>query len=813
MPENGKNTDQITPSVVEDQVRAHDRAMRDGRKMWAMYKSTYMTKYWEYMAGERLPRNPRATEIEIEVNRLWGVLSSYLGALYPRASRAVLSQDPAGQGDAEKAELAINRWLSSSKIHQRVMTALRQGLLYPGSGVKVGYHSGRGSPLDRVWMRVVPWWEMLLDRDVGDVDDERFRGHVYYRPKVEVEREYGLEELAGTRRLDFLSNATIASDDEPKGRRDEKTALSDESAFVRVLELCNLVDTYRDPENPEIEYQGRLEIYVLGQGGISKEPVWVGPLPFAEPDGQPAPHVIPLIFNHEPEFPLRGIAHTARLMPQFRELNSYRSFLAMSTRKDTRQYVTRKGTFSAEEMTNLTEGHDGLVLEVESGFERPLGDAIIPIQNAPISPNIWNYVGNVENDLERVIGTSPQARGMITKATAFEVQTAMQYTESEFGMHGNIKDQWLGGLVSLVLRALIACMQDTGDSAGAYEEQDVELAEVGAQPSGDAESEETETEAEAEEWTVERIKELAKKAGEDVDGDEFSRLAEKATGKNSLDDMRPDELARLGAMLTGSAVDKEAATSEEDEAQAEEALVKGISAEQEPYVDEDSVRDLGTTQVGDVTAVQQEVLVLMERGDKIIVTAQDLDAKFEVSFIEGGRTPLTDAAMQQNLVALMEPYSALWQQSQDKGPAGVFARSYMKVIAERFDFPKDLHPEEMEAAAKAAEEEQKAQKKEQPEQPPQQAGPPQMMPGAPPQGAPPQGAPPQGPPPGGENQEMAQIMAEVGQLPPEQALVALKQLFENDANMMQILSEVEALPPQQQQQMIGQIIGAAGAPV
>ena len=784
MPENGENTDQITPNVVEDQIRAHDRTMRDGRKMWAMYKSTYMTRYWEYMAGERLPRNPRATEIEVEVNRLWGVLSSYLGALYPRASRAVLSQDPAGRGDAEKAELAVNRWLSSSKINQRVMSSLRQGLLYPGAGVKVGYHSGHGSPLDRVWMRVIPWWEMLLDRDVGDVDDERFRGHVYYRPKVEVEREYGLEELAGPRRLDFLSNATITSDDEPKGRRSEKSALSDESAFVRVLELCNLVDTYKDPENPEIEYQGRLEIYVLGQGGISKEPVWVGPLPFAEPDGQPAPHVIPLIFNHEPEFPLRGIAHTARLMPQFRELNSYRSFLAMSTRKDTRQY------------------------EVESGFERPLGDSIIPIQNAPISPNIWNYVGNVENDLERVIGTSPQARGMITKATAFEVQTAMQYTESEFGMHGNIKDQWLGGLVSLVLRALIACMQDTGDSAGAYEEQDVELAEVGAQPSGDAKSEEAETEAE--EWTVERIKELAKKAGADVDGDEFSELAEKATGKNSLDDMRPDELAKLGAMLTGSAVDKEAAKSEEDEAQADAALVKGIASEQEPYVDEDAVRDLGTAEVGDVTAVQQEALVLMERGNKIVVTAQDLDAKFEVSFIEGGRTPLTDAAMQQNLVALMEPYSALWQQSQDKGPAGVFARSYMKVIAERFDFPKDLHPEEMEAAAKAAEEEQKAQKKEQPKQPaqPQQAGPPQMMPGAPPQGA-----PPQGPPPEGGNQEMAQIMADIGQLPPDQALVALKQLFENDENMMQIIGEVEALPPQQQQQMIGQIIGATGAPV
>ena len=110
-----------------------------------------------------------------------------------------------------------------------------------------------------------------------------------------------------------------------KGSRKRYDKTEDDNNFVRVLEFCNLIDHYVDPENPDIKYEGRLEIYVLGQGDASKKPVYVGPLPFARHDGEPMAHIIPLIFNYEPEYPLRGIAHVRRLMPQFKELNAYRS--------------------------------------------------------------------------------------------------------------------------------------------------------------------------------------------------------------------------------------------------------------------------------------------------------------------------------------------------------------------------------------------------------------------------------------------------------------------------------------------------------
>ena len=126
--------------------------------------------------------------------------------------------------------------------------------------------------------------------------------------------------------------------------------------------------------------------------------------------------------------------------------------MAMATRKDTRQYITRKGTFGADEMTDLTEGHDGLILQLEQDYDRPLSDAIVPLGNTPISSNIDQYMALVENDLDRNLSLSPSARGIVTKATAFEVQAVQQYTESEFGMHGSIKDEWLTSLLhSLVV--------------------------------------------------------------------------------------------------------------------------------------------------------------------------------------------------------------------------------------------------------------------------------------------------------------------------------------------------------------------------
>ena len=728
--------DQISPKFIHEQVRAHDKMMKDNRNRWALTKACYTTKYWDHVRNKSNSRNGQSTrdnEINVEVNRLFGIITSYLASLYPRSQRAIVSPDPNGVGDSMKAELALNRFMESSRIHHRIMTALRQGLLYPGSGAKIGYYAGRGNPLDRVWMRVIPWWEMVLDADVGDAEDERFRGHVYYRPKQEVEEEYGLTDLSGTSRDDFLSigySGNNSGGSSKRGYSKKDKAESDNSNFVRVLEICNLKDTYEDKENPGILYQGRLEIYVLGQGKMSHKPVYMGPLPFAEVDGRPLSHIVPLIFNHEPEYPLRGIAHADRILPQIQELNSYRSFMAMATRKDTRQYITRKGTFGADEMTDLTEGHDGLILQLEQDYDRPLGDAIVPLGNTPISSNIDQYMALVENDLDRNLSISPSARGIVTKATAFEVQAVQQYTESEFGMHASIKDEWLTSILKVVLRALISSMQDLGDSAGAYEDQDVALAEVGA------------------------VSEESVETQQQVEGDTESQ--EMATGSEQL-----------------------AAAQEQDD-----------DSEQQPFVSEESVEGYQKDPLEE-NKVEAESLVLRDRRDFVQVSIEDLDADFAVTFVEGGGAPMDEAVQQQNLLGLLEPYTALWNAAQQGGPQGFMARTYMKTIAEKFNLPKDLHPDELDSKF----DEQATTEPAAPAQPTDDQ---QLQQAATP-------APQQAPP----------DLSDLAQLPPDQAIAALRDIFAEDAEMQQVLDQLEAETPEKQAQMLAQMLtpGETGAPV
>ena len=727
------SNDQIPPQFIHEQLKAHDKKMRDNRNQWALTKACYTTKYWKHIRHRNYTgkqHQTRDNEINVEVNRLFGIITAYLGALYPRAQRAITMPDPNGVGDSKKAELALNRFMESSRIHHRIMTALRQSLLYPGSGAKIGYYAGRGNPLDRVWMRVIPWWEMVLDSDVGDSEDERFRGHVYYRPKKEVEEEYGLKDLAGTERDDFLRVGYTGKDGNSTYKRaypKQDKAKSDNANFVRVLEICNLKDCYEDKNNPGILYEGRLEIYVLGQGKKSHKPVYVGPLPFAEVDGRPLSHIVPLIFNHEPEYPLRGMAHADRLLPQIQEMNSYRSFMAMATRKDTRQYITRKGTFGADELTDLTEGHDGLILQLEQDYDRPLSDAIVPIGNTSISSNIDQYMAVVDNDLERNVNLSPSARGIVTKATAFEVQAVQQYTESEFGMHASIRDEWLSLLLKVVLRALISSMQDLGDSSGAYEEQDVQLAEVGAAPED--------------------------KTDQMLDDE----TQDQASGEEQLD----------------------VAEEQEDD------------AEQQPFVSEDAVEgyEKDSEEEGKVEA---DVLILRDRRDFVEISVQDLDADFSITFVEGGGAPMDEAVQQQNLLGLLEPYTALWAASQKKGPEGFMARQYMKTMAEKFNLPKDLHPDEIDA--KFAEEQESVDESTKPQQSDDQT----LESGAQPQ-----------------QQEAGPDLAQLAQMPPDQAIAALRDIFAQDAEMQQVLDQLETLPPEQQSQMIAQMLstGEQGATV
>ena len=777
--------DILDPKFIREQIDAHDGRMRDERRDWQVYKAAYLTRFWkahQTQSYHSVQESP--AQIQIEVNRLYGIIESYVSALYPKASRVVVGPGPTLGGDPRKAELVANKWLLQNRTHLRVLKAIRQALIYPGAGVKLGVDDTAVDPIDRVWFRVIPWWELLLDCDVYDEEDARFIGHIYYRPVEEVEEQYGLRELKGSPREDFLDGSDSLLHKNPrkdKKNGQKKGSHGDESAFVRVLELCNFVDSFQGPNG---EMRGRMEVYLLDQGKEYEDPVWIGPMPFSSRDGDPIPHIAPLIFNEEPEYPLRGVSQASRVYPQISEINIFRSFRANAARRDSRQYVCLDGVLTADQMSQITAGVDGLVIPVEETRlqGRSLNDIMVPIRSNPISQNIDNYEALADADLQRASGTSPNAYGAVTQATATEVMNLRDYTESEFGRHAMIKDGWIAQLVRMFFRALIAAME-APDAGGGIEEQNQVLngkdEELAPQQAMDEMEKVADEAVEDAEEVIEEVEEQVEEQGGEVVG-AVAEVEVKAS-------IQPD-LVRIKDGLEILEITIEDLDGD--------FAVEVVDSRRTPFSE---------------SAVRQAMITLLE----------PLQMLWEIVSKGGPSAKLARAQM----VALVEKFDLPGDMHPDALEAAL-----------------ESEAEEAEAA-KAEGEGQPPSPQEQAMPPggpppgmmPEEAAMPPGMPvqGGPPPGGPPPPAPPPasqamapmapptaaGPPPGpGGALPALPISPELAQqilsLPPQQALeTILAALMEMGAppEIIQLVQEALNYPPEQQVQFLQELLGQAGA--
>jgi len=743
--------DILTPKVLLDHLRLHETTSKRNAKKWRLYKETYLTRFWEtQQAGNVRTMQDLPSQIQVEVNRLYGIIESYVAALYPKAARVVVGPGPTLGGDASKVEMVANKWLNQNKTHLRVLKSIRQGLLYPGSGIKIGVDDGPGDVLDRVWFRVIPYWEMVLDNDVYDEDDQRFIGHVYYRPLKEVEDQYGLTGLKGQPREDYLET------NYQKAHQKQRTKVGkggssydpDDDLFVRVFEVCNMVDTYQSSEGP---MKGKFQVFLLDQGiEYNEEPIFEGPMPYSTRPGDPLPHIVPLIFNSEPEFPLRGISHASRIFPQIQEINVFRSFRANAARRDSRQYLALDGVLTADQMSLITAGVDGLVIPVEDGRlnGRALNNVIVPIQNAPISSNILSYEAQAEADLQRAAGTSPNAYGVPTKATATEVMNLRDYTESEYGRHAMIKDNWVAQIVRVFLRAIVASMEAPLRDFGM--EYKRELHDVDDNSLKETQREEAIDEAEDQiEGVVEEVQEVAEEAAEQA-------------GEG-------------------------------------EAVVVQAAAE----------IDVDMPPAPDVIRIKQG-------PDIVEITVDDLEGDFQIEVVDSRRTPFSDQAVRDAVLQLLGPLQQLWEIIQKGGPGAVLAKAQMEAIVEKFDLPKDMHPESLEQALAQMTEEQAEKEAEMGQQaPPQepQGGPPPAQ-GPQAAAAPAQTAQPGPPPPPQGGGLPPEVVQQLLAAPPQQALQQLGQLLQQAGappELLQQLQRASQLPPDQQAQFLQQLLQQLGA--
>lgn len=618
--------DILPPKVVLEHLRAHDNRMEDEQPYMALAKASYTTRFWRYVEG-REDMN-QAYDMgrfdQVEVNRIKPALTGYLANLYPRRMKVVVGQSPYTTGDSNKAEMLVNDWINQPIMRERLLAVSRQALLYKGAGAKIGYDPAEEG-LNRVWMRVFPYWEMVLDSDVHDWDDARFIGHVSYQPKQEVIEKYGLDEnIGGTSREDYLGHYLSNSN---KVNIKDDVAMDDATSFVRVLEFCNLVDDFYDTDGTR--YKGRLEIYVMDGYDSEAKPVFMGPLPLVDGNAKPLPHIVPLIFEHEPEYPYRGIAYAEQLLPQQKELNTMRSYLAQTARRDARMYLTPKGALDADAISDLRSGEDGSIIEVDEQYAGNLGSVVVPIMHGPVSGNILNSMNLADNDFDRSTTISPAALGQVTKATASEVMALEGHTQSEFGRHAEQRDLFLIRIVERCLAAHVASLYDLGDSEGAEHDLDEQGLEI--------------TESELDE----------KRENEGLEDSESKKIVE----EEAIKEIKPEE-----------------DMDEEDSSII--SLVSEVEPERQEY---------------ERKRVKLKLVLLSAEGEMVEIQAEDIDSDFDIGFSEAGRSPISQAQMRNSILQLSDRLLSLLQiTEQGQGFVSILATEMYKTIHEQFELPNNL---------------------------------------------------------------------------------------------------------------------------
>lgn len=444
----------------------HDGYWKARRGGLAAVAAAAETRWWQWVRGAEKGEVTEAylqVTNEYEVNRIKPAASTYLAQLFPRALRVDVADTASTTGDRAKAELAINDWMFNLEQRARWDRAIRQSIYYPGVGLKLAVDHFSARPADdRVEMQVFPIWEAVVDREVYDERHQRFRGHAGWRPIEDVAEEFDIprDKLKGFKRKDWLDDTASSAINAAPNQADTSKASTQGDQWVRVLELCNFVDDFVDDDGTT--YKGALEIYVMDQGELSKEPVYVGALPLLDPDGEPAPHIFIHMFETRAEYPLQGVAPAAQWMPQQREINAYRSQQADKASRDKTVFLAPEFVDSDTRRKHAQAGEMEIVYVPRKIWEEVGGNLsrlFVPVQAAPQSVDVGSFARQADQDLTSTIALSPSALGVRQNVTAEEIQYQRDFTDSEFGRYAAAWERTLEVIGGAYLMALVSALR------------------------------------------------------------------------------------------------------------------------------------------------------------------------------------------------------------------------------------------------------------------------------------------------------------------------------------------------------------------
>jgi hypothetical protein len=357
-------------------------------------------------------------------------VEGYIASLFSRSPAVEVGNDSVRKGNSKVVKALTNRWLFDQR--QVFENGSRMAIIYPNAFFKLSYKKSNVI-FDKISVRPVPAWEVIVDFDASKWNEQRFCGHAYFLPVAKAKELYGPKKYLSVVKSDYFEQ-----DVNPyKTSQDED--IPDEYKYIEVVELYDLVYDCLYIWSPN---------YSAGEKLLDE----VSPIPVRTYDDEPLPTIAPLYYARIPDSPLEGYSSLYRIYDQCFEKNIIRSFWANAVRRDSRQFLYKEGKIDEESLAKITSGVDGAMIPVDA---ESLDGLIKAVEVPPLSSNFDRYLAAVEGDLQRGSVLAPFVRGEATKATATEVAALANYTASEIGKMARERDEAIELVSQIYIRMLV----------------------------------------------------------------------------------------------------------------------------------------------------------------------------------------------------------------------------------------------------------------------------------------------------------------------------------------------------------------------
>lgn len=410
----------------------HKKYWSDKQGELKRYKRAYETRFW---ADHKFDD----TMLRVETSDAFQYVESFISSFFARQPAVVIGADIAATGGNPKlAQAAANRFLYNQR--EQIEIAARLGLIYDYAALKLSPRLST-EMLDKVTIKAVPCWEVVVDRDATGSDDQRFIGHNYFITVAQAKQIWGNRKYTAVPKQDYFT-----SDDKGRTPR-SNTQLPDDYLYIEILELYDFV-------NDEVYFFS--PNYHSGEKFLMKETI-----PVRTYDDNPLSPIVPLYFSRVPSRPFEGLSPLSRVYDQIYEKNVLRTYWANAVRRDSRQYLYKEGVIDEEALAKITAGIDGAMIGVDNDT---LDGVIRPVGVEPISTDFERYAGQIEADLSRSSVLAPFNSGKASGATATEITALAQYSASEIGKMARERDAAVENIINIYIRQLVL-LADEGETA------------------------------------------------------------------------------------------------------------------------------------------------------------------------------------------------------------------------------------------------------------------------------------------------------------------------------------------------------------